>query len=135
MGYTVLTPDVQSFAPPSWRPDDERTIVEVPLAAELEHSRCHLWRYPPGTRGRRHFQTVQEEVFVVVDGEIVMSLGDDEEEHTLPRQSVVVLEPRTPIFIRNDSERDALVFAYGAPADRGAEILDEGNADAFLGER
>lgn len=125
MGYTVLTPDSQTFAPPSWRPEDQREIVELPLVANLEHSRAHLWRYPPGTTGRRHFQTVQEEVFVVVEGEIVMSLGEEQEEHTLPARSLVVLEPRTPIFIRNDTDRDAVFFAYGAPADRGAEILDE----------
>ncbi|MGI9658852.1 MAG: cupin domain-containing protein [Gaiellaceae bacterium] len=125
MGYTVLTPDVQSFAPPSWRPDDERQIVEIPLVANLEHSRAHLWRYPAGARGRRHFQTVQEEVFVVVAGEIVMTLGEEQQDHTLPERSIVVLEPRTPILIRNDTKQEALFFAYGAPADRGAEILDE----------
>lgn len=125
MGYTVLTPDKQSFASPSWRPDDERQIVEIPRVATLEHSRSHLWRYPPGAQGRRHYQTVQEEVFLVVEGEIVMTLGDEREEHTLPAHSIVVLEPRTPIHIRNDTGREALFFAYGAPADRGAEILDE----------
>ena len=124
MGYTVLTPDKQSFAPPSWRPDDERQIVEIPLVATLEHSRAHLWRYPARAQGRRHYQTVQEEVFVVVEGEIVMTLGDEQEEHTLPRRSIVVLEPRTPIHIRNETDEEALFFAYGAPADRGAEILD-----------
>jgi mannose-6-phosphate isomerase-like protein (cupin superfamily) len=125
MGYTVLTPDVQSFAAPSWRPDDERQIVEIPLAANLEHSRCHLWRYPAGVKGRRHFQTVQEEVFLVVEGEVVMTLGEEREEHTLPPRSIVVLEPRTQIHIRNDGDTDALFFAYGAPSDRGAEILDD----------
>ena len=125
MGYTVVTPEQQTFAAPSWRPDDVREIVELPLLANLEHSRAHLWRYPAGATGRRHFQTVQEEVFVVVEGEIVMSLGEEGEEHTLAARSLVVLEPRTPIFIRNDSDSDAIFFAYGAPADRGAEILDE----------
>ena len=125
MGYPVLTPDVQSFAPPSWRPDDERQIVEIPLVASLEHSRSHLWRYPAGARGRRHFQTVQEEVFIVIEGEIIVTLGDEQDEHTLPQRSILVLEPRTPILIRNDTDREALFFAYGASADRGAEIFDE----------
>ncbi len=61
----------------------------------------------------------------MIEGEIVMTLGDDQQEHTLPTRSLVVLEPRTPIHIRNDTDREALFFAYGAPADRGAEILDE----------
>jgi quercetin dioxygenase-like cupin family protein len=125
MGFTVLTPDNQPFAPPSWRPYDDRQIVEIPLVANLEHSRCHLWRYPAGARGRRHFQTVQEEVFVVVEGEIVVTLGNEMEEHTLSASSIVVLEPQTPILIRNQTDQPAVFFAYGAPADRGAEILDE----------
>jgi hypothetical protein len=54
-----------------------------------------------------------------------MTLGDEQEERRLPERSIVVLEPRTPILIRNDSDQEALFFAYGAPADRGAEILDE----------
>jgi len=31
-----------------------RHIVEVTDEAELKNSRARLWRYPPGTRGRRH---------------------------------------------------------------------------------
>jgi quercetin dioxygenase-like cupin family protein len=129
MGYVVLRPDEQIFAPPSWRPDEpKRTIVELPLHATLRHSRANLWRYPPGARGRRHREPVQEEIFCVVQGTLTMLLGEPPERYELPPQSLVVVEPGTPLQLRNESDTDVLVFAYGAPqqpADYSAEVLDE----------
>jgi hypothetical protein len=34
------------------------------------------------------------------------------------------VEPGTPLRWRNDSDRDALIFAYGTPAESNAEILE-----------
>ena len=64
MGFTVLTPDNQPFAPPSWRPYDDRQFVEIPLVANIEHSRCHLWRYPAGAR-----QVFEQEEIAVAPAE------------------------------------------------------------------
>ena len=100
MGFTILTPDKHDFRPPSWRPEEPaRRIVELPLHAHMRHSRAHLWRYPPGVKGRLHKEYSQEEVFVVV-------------------------EPGTPLRWQNDSDADALIFAYGAPAESKSEILE-----------
>src|SRR5436189_5057303 len=41
-----------------------RHYVEVTDEAALKNSRARLSRYPPGTRGRRHADKVQAEVFV-----------------------------------------------------------------------
>lgn len=127
MGFTVLSPADQQWATPSWREgtDEVREIVELPALANLEHSRAHAWRYPPRTTGRRHFQLVQEEVFVVLEGALTVDLGDPAERHVLGPGSIIVLEPRTPIHVRNDGEADLVFFAYGAPADGSAEILDD----------
>ena len=127
MAFTVLPPDKQTWAIPSWREgtDEVRTIIELPTLAKLEHSRAHLWRYSPGTIGRRHYQTIQEEVFVVLEGTLTVDLGDPAERHVLGPQGVVILEPETTIHLRNDSDDDLVFFAYGAPADRAAEILDD----------
>ena len=129
MGYVVLRPDEQIFAAPSWRPEEPlRTIVELPLHASLRHSRANLWRYPPGARGRRHREPIQEEVFCVVEGTLTMLLGDPPERFELPARSLVVVEPGTPLQVRNESEEDVLVFAYGAPqqpADYQADILEQ----------
>ena len=73
----MLRPEDQEFRPPSWRPEEPlRRIVELPLHAKMQHSRAHLWRYPPGSTGRLHVEHSQEEVFVVVEGAPAVMLGD-----------------------------------------------------------
>lgn len=125
MGYTVLTPDVQEFKAPSWRPDEPvRRIVELPLHAKMQHSRAHLWRYPAGSAGRKHRPVVQEEIFVVLEGTFTMLLGDEQARHVLPPRSIVHVEPGTPLKLMNESGGDGLIFIYGAPSDGAAEILE-----------
>ena len=126
MGYTVLRPEDQRFEPPSWRPEEPvRRLVELPLHAKMVHSRAHLWKYPPGAEGRRHKPVVQEEIFFVHDGTFTMLLGDESERFELPPQSMVVVEPGTTLKLMNESPNEGLIFIYGAPADRAAEILEE----------
>ena len=124
-GYTILRPDEQVFAPPSWRPEEPvRRVVELPLHAKLQHSRAHLWRYPPGAAGRLHKEHAQEEVFVVVSGAPGVLLGDPAVRHDAPAGTLVVVEPGTPLKWFNDGEGDALIFAYGAPRESRSEILE-----------
>jgi quercetin dioxygenase-like cupin family protein len=129
VGYSVLRADEQVFERPSWRPEEPlRRVVELRLHADLRHSQANLWRYPPGARGRRHQEPVQEEVFCVVEGTLTMLLGEPAERFELPARSLVVVEPRTPLQLRNESDSDVLVLAYGAPrqsADYSAEILEQ----------
>ena len=125
MAYTILRPEEQEFKPPSWRPEEPlRRIVELPLYATMRHSRAHLWRYPPGSTGRLHREHSQEEVFVVLEGVPAVMLGDPPQRHDAPRGTLVVVEPGTPLKWLNDGETEALVFAYGAPAESKAEILE-----------
>jgi len=42
----------------------------------------------------------------------------------LSHGTLVVVEPGTPLRWQNDSDRDALIFAYGAPGESNAEILE-----------
>ncbi len=124
-GFTILRPEEQVFARPSWRPDEQvRTIVELPLHATMRHSRANLWRYPAGAKGRLHREHSQEEVFVVVSGSPAVMLGDPPVRHDAPHGTLVVVEPGTPLMWLNDSDEDALVFAYGAPAKSEVEIIE-----------
>ena len=41
-----------------------------------------------------------------------------------PQGTLVVVEPGTPLKWSNDSDRDALIFAYGAPAESKPEVLE-----------
>ncbi len=122
---TILRPEDQEFRPPSWRPDDPlRRIVELPLHATMRYSRAHLWRYPPGAAGRLHVEHSQEEVFVVLEGTPAIMVGDPPERREAPRGTLVVVEPGTPLKWLNDSDSDALIFAYGAPAESRVELVE-----------
>ena len=64
----------------------------------------------------------------MVEGTLTMLLGEPPERFELPASSLVVVEPRTPLQLRNESDSDVLVFAYGAPQqshDYSAEVLEE----------
>jgi mannose-6-phosphate isomerase-like protein (cupin superfamily) len=130
MGYHVVHADGQPWEErpnPDSRPDQApRTALDLTAAAELKESRARLWRYPPGTRGRRHADRGQEEVFVVVSGTPAMLLGDPPERFELSPQSVVAVEPGTALQIRNDGGEEAVLFVYGAPpVQAGADFLDD----------
>src|SRR5207253_11262935 len=85
-----------------------------------------MWRYPPRTRGRRHADKVQEEVFVVVSGQLTMLLGDPPERVDVGPQSVVAVEPNTALQVRNETDEAPVVYIYGAPAEQGgADLFDD----------
>lgn len=123
MGYTVFHRDELEFALP--RAGDQRRGI-AGLSDALTHSRANVWRYPPGTRGRRHVETVQEEMFVVLDGAVTLLLGDPPERVQLSRASVAVVETGTPLQVRNEGEEEAVVLIVGAPPETGrGEILPD----------
>jgi mannose-6-phosphate isomerase-like protein (cupin superfamily) len=130
MGYHVVKAAEHSYAErpkPEGRDDDPaRLAADVTTSAALQQSRARLWRYPPGTRGRRHAELVQEEVFVVVSGTLTMLLGEPPERVELPPESVVAVEPKTPLQLRNDTDDEVVVFVYGAPPTQGgADFFDD----------
>src|SRR2546430_16060140 len=130
MGYHVVLAAEHTFEE---RPKPEgresapaRRASDLTTAAGLQQSRARLWRYPPGTRGRRHADRGQEEVFVVVSGTLTMLVGEPPERVELPSESVVSVEPGTPLQLRNDSGDEVVVFVYGAPpVQQGADFFDD----------
>jgi quercetin dioxygenase-like cupin family protein len=130
MGYHVVRAGEHVFEErpsPEGREDQPaRLASDLTTAASLGQSRARLWRYPPGTRGRRHADLAQEEVFVVVVGTLTMLLGEPPERVELPAESVVAVEPGTPLQLRNDSDQEVVVFIYGAPpVQGGADFFDD----------
>jgi mannose-6-phosphate isomerase-like protein (cupin superfamily) len=126
MGYHVLRPGDDIWED---RPNQEgklRRVADVTTAGELTQSRARVWRYPPHTRGRRHVEGAQEEVFVVLAGTLTMLLGDPPERVDLEPQSIVTVAPGTGLQMRNEGDDEVVVFAYGAPPVTGqAEYLDD----------
>ena len=112
--------------PPGAEGQQPRRAADVTSAAGLQHSRGRVWRYPAGTRGRRHADKVQEEVFVVVSGTLTMLLGDEPERVDLGPGSVVAVDPMTPLQMRNETDEELVCFVYGSPPVReGADFLDD----------
>jgi hypothetical protein len=55
-----------------------------------------------------------------------MLLGDAPERVDLGPGSVVVVDPMTPLQMRNETDDDLICFVYGAPPVReGADFLDD----------
>jgi mannose-6-phosphate isomerase-like protein (cupin superfamily) len=107
------------------RPDG-RLAAAVTDAARMTESRARLWRYPAHTRGRRHLDPDQEEVFVPIRGTLTMALGDPAERVDVGPGSVVVVHAGTPLQARNESDEELLFLAYGAPPVHGnAQFLDD----------
>jgi len=103
-----------------------RRFADLTTAGALTQSRARLWRLPPGTRGVRHLERVQEEVFVVLQGTLTILLGEPPERHDLPPESVVSVATGTALQMRNESREELVVFVYGAPPVRQqAEYLDD----------
>jgi quercetin dioxygenase-like cupin family protein len=128
MGYHVVLGEDHAYEerpPPEGREGaPARHAADVTTAAGLQQSRARLWHYPPGSRGRRHADHAQEEVFVVLTGTLTMHLGEPPERVELPPESVVSVEPGTPLQLRNDGDEEVAVFIYGAPPEQaGADFL------------
>jgi len=130
MGYRVVHArdlDWEERTPAEGRgADPARLAADLTTAAELSRSRARLWRYPPGSRGRRHADKAQEEVFVVLEGTLTMHLGEQAERVEIAPHGVVVVEPGTPLQLRNDGDDDVVVFIYGAPPEQaGADFFPD----------
>ena len=116
MAYAVFLAGEQQFSAPSGG-DLSRSIFR--LSDSLRQTRANIWRYPPGSRGRRHAELVQEELFVVLEGTATLFLGDPAEAVDLPRGSVAVVEPGTAVQVANRGDGDAAIFIVGAPPEQG----------------
>jgi mannose-6-phosphate isomerase-like protein (cupin superfamily) len=94
--------------------------------ANMTESRARMWSYPAHTRGRRHLDPDQEEVFVPLRGTLTMLLGEPWERVDVDPGGVVVVHQGTPLQPRNETDGEILFLAYGAPTRHGnAEFLDD----------
>jgi len=122
MAFTIFRQDAVEWEPR----DDESGRTVARLSDSMTSSRANIWRYPPGARGKRHADKVQEEVFVVLDGTLTVDLGEPPERHELERGSVLVVEPGTILQLRNAGDEELVLFIYGAPPEQGgADFFDD----------
>ena len=103
-----------------------RSYVSVTETAELTQSRATLWRLPPHTRGRRHLDPDQEEVFVPLRGTLTILLEEPPQRVDVEPGGVVAVHSGTPLQLRNETDEELVLFAYGAPPITGnAEFLED----------
>ncbi len=122
MGYTIFQPGELAFEPRG--EDDPRQVAR--LSDAMTQSRANVWRYPPGTRGKRHSDKAQEEVFVVLDGTLTVDLGEPPERHAVSRGGVLVVQPGTILQLRNAGDEELVLFIYGAPPQQeGADFFPD----------
>ena len=103
-----------------WRESNQMGILNTDLAKQLEASRlgARLWRLRPGQASTRHRHAAHEELYVLIEGEGRIRIGD--EVLTLGRGDTLLVEPATVRQVFNDAEpgeegRDALWLVVGAP--------------------
>ena len=127
MGWDVVhQADLEWEARPAHEGQEPRHAAALTEPANMNESRARMWRYPPHTRGRRHLDPDQEEVFVPLQGTLTMLLGEPGERVDVEPGGVVVVHRGTPLQMRNETDEDLVCFVYGAPPVRaGADFLDD----------
>jgi mannose-6-phosphate isomerase-like protein (cupin superfamily) len=117
VGYTIFHASELDWMPRGH--DDPRSVAQ--LSEAMTNARANLFRYPPGSVGRRHIDPIQEEVFVVLDGTLTVHLGEGDipERHELERGSVLVVQPGTALQLSNRHDAELRLFIIGAPPERG----------------
>lgn len=126
MAFRVARPDELDWLEREPEPGGSaRYVARLSDVLGFEHTRGNIWRYPPGAKGRRHRDTIQEETFVVVNGALTMYLGDPPERVEIPHGGVVHVEAGTVLQLANHGDEEVLLYAYGAPPESGgAEFFD-----------
>jgi quercetin dioxygenase-like cupin family protein len=105
---------------------EPRSQAAVTDAVALTESRARIWRYPAHSRGRRHVDPNQEEVFVPLRGTLTLLLEDPPQRVDVEPGGVVAVHPGTPMQARNETDEEIQFFAYGAPPVTGnVEFLDD----------
>jgi mannose-6-phosphate isomerase-like protein (cupin superfamily) len=126
MGYHVAHADAHEYELwPAVEGDTPRRTLDLTAVLSLTHSRARLWRLAAHTRSFRHRDLVQEEVFAVLAGTLTVLVGDPPERVDLSTGSVLAVEPATALQLRNESDDEVVVLAYGAPPDDDVEFLED----------
>ena len=128
MPYDVVLSDSLEWEErkPAHEGQASRHQASITDAAKLTESRARMWRYPAHTRGRRHIDPSQEEVFVPLRGTLTMLLDDPPRRVDVEPGGLVAVHPGTAMQVRNETDEEILFFAFGAPPIHGnAEFLDD----------
>jgi uncharacterized cupin superfamily protein len=108
--YSVL-PASEAF----WRPSNQLKTLNTDLAKQLGATTlgARYWRLRPGEFSTRHRHVETHELYVVLEGEGRMRVGEDS--LVLPRLSAVLVGPDEVRQLFNDGDADVLWLVVGSP--------------------
>ena len=100
-----------------WRPSNQMGVLNTDLAKQLEAETlgARLWRLRPGQASTRHRHRTTSEMYVVLEGEGRLRVGD--ELLTLEPLSAVLVDPGVVRQPFNDTDSDQLWLVVGAPSE------------------
>ncbi len=98
-----------------WRESNQMKVLNTNLGGQLEAAflGARLWRLKPGQASTKHRHFDQEELYVLLEGEGRMRVGD--EVLTLDPHDTLLVDPDTVRQLFNDTEADQLWLVVGAP--------------------
>ncbi|MBA2240106.1 MAG: cupin domain-containing protein [Solirubrobacterales bacterium] len=108
-----------------WRRSNQMGVLNSDLAKQLGAAQlgARLWRLEPGQASTLHRHAVQEELYLVLEGEGRIRIGG--ESLRLPAQSSIAVSPDELRQLFNDTPEDALWLVVGAPTEA-ANTLEMG---------
>lgn len=107
-----------------WRPSNQMQTPNTDLGKQLEASKlgARMWRVEPGKASTRHRHFTQEELYVLLEGEGRVRIGD--EVLTLAPLDTLLVEPDTDRQLFNDTDADQLWLVVGAPREEITSTLE-----------
>jgi uncharacterized cupin superfamily protein len=119
MAFRILRSD-DAF----WRRSNQMKTPNTDLGKQLEASAlgARMWRLEPGKASTRHRHFTQVELFVLLEGEGRVRVGD--EVLTLAPLDTLLVEPETDRQLFNDTDADQLWLVVGAPRENITSTLE-----------
>jgi quercetin dioxygenase-like cupin family protein len=107
-----------------WRRSNQMKTWNTDLAKQLEAAAlgARMWRLEPGQASTRHRHFSQEELYVLLEGEGRVRIGDDV--LTLEPLDTLLVEPDTVRQLFNDTDADQLWLVVGAPRENITSTLE-----------
>jgi len=107
-----------------WRRSNQMQTPNTDLGGQLEASQlgARMWRLESGKASTKHRHFTQEELYVLLEGEGRVRIG--EEVLTLAPLDTLLVEPETDRQLFNDTDADQLWLVVGAPRENITSTLE-----------
>ena len=107
-----------------WRRSNAMKTPNTDLGGQLEASQmgARIWRIEPGKASTRHRHFTQEELYVLLEGEGRVRIGD--EVLTLAPLDTLLVDADTDRQLFNDTDADQLWLVVGAPREEITSTLE-----------